>query len=314
MSNAIKTLMGWNQIVQVLNPINGSPLTAGILRVNSYNMGSKQEGEAPDYVTGATDRTAYTKGPVTTEGTLDFPITIESGSGTVPGFSFFKAGAELVSNPQASFEIQGTTLGEMLGGCKINSTTIKCDAKEHVSCSSTVWGVSEGTDNTSSSGNTIPLEQVYGDSNGAQGTSVVGQFQLVQIPMWDAVLVTGAPDGMYVIGFSVTIDNALQRNYTLGSGVSRSPYGLNATSISSKQRKITGTVKWQSDTDGSLRAIMGSGIKSLTVAISSVGTMTLSNCLWNAAPPTISTGDRMVCESPFTALGSTGGFDALTIA
>ena len=65
---------------------------------------------------------------------------------------------------------------------------------------------------------------------------------------------------------------------------------------------------------------MGSGIKALTISINGIGaggaakTPYLQNCLWNAAPPTISTGDRMVCESSFTALGNSGGFDALTIS
>src|ERR1035437_9570978 len=82
--NGIKTLMGWNQAVSLTGVAGDtdslvfSGSTSGILRVNSYNIGSKQEGDAPDFVTGATDRTAYTRGPVTLEGTLDFPLTVEN--------------------------------------------------------------------------------------------------------------------------------------------------------------------------------------------------------------------------------------------
>lgn len=322
--NDVKTLMGWNQRVRITGVDSLAPgvtMTADqILRVSDYSIGSNQEGNAPDYVTGATDRTAYTRGPVTIQGNFNYPITIEAGSGTVSGWEFFKAGALLATQPTMAFSIQGGE-GENVGGCKVNVANLSVNAEEAINGSAEIWGISDDATNVSRTGGTHagadyddgvygPNTLSYGEVDGAD---VTGKFTIVQIPMWDSVKVVGAPDGMFITGVSINVNNNLQRNYTLGNELGASPWGLNATSISANQRTITGNIMWQSDYQGDLKAILGTGIKTLNVYINNVGSLEMQNVLWNAVPPTLSTGDRVVIETSFTALGNNGTFDALTV-
>ena len=335
----IQTFMGWNQVVQVVNTSNISSdlisLANGgkaILRVQDYSMGSKQQSTAPDLITGATDRTAYHKGPVTIDGTLKYPLTIESGNGTVSGFSFFTVGALLSKKPTMAFDLQGAG-GEIIGGCKANKVSIGCESEKPVECDMEVWGVSTSHSNISQGGPVIstedindppftdvlattgygPVTQDYGGSDLVNGVDVSGKLSLVQIPMWDACWVEGVPDGMFVKGFKIDISNELKRFYTMGNNMGASPYGLNATSLGAGQRKITGTLSWQSDASGKLKAIIGAGIRKVRIYIKGVGGIEMKNCVWDAKPPTISTGDRVTCETSFQALGDTGIFDAIVL-
>ena len=305
--NAIKTLMGWNQVVYIDDLGGPIPSASGkVLRVTDYEMGSRQEGDAPDYITGIQDRTAFTKGPVTIEGSINYPLTFETGVNTLNGLTMFKLGANLAANIQNSFSMESTA-GEIIGGCKVQTTSISCNAGEPIQCSSTVWGITNDSGNTSFASFDRVLTPVPGWGS-PSGVSVAGNFTTAQIPMWDAVKIIGAPPGMFIVGFSIQIENQLQRNYTMGDDTSLSPFGLNATSISAGQRRITGTVTWQSDASGYIKAIMGAGIESLNIEIgtlvSGVGmNMLMEKCLWNAQPPKLGTGDRVTIESGFTALG-----------
>ena len=324
--SSVQTLMGWNQIVQL--QLYGSGAYEA-LRVTNFNMGSSQTGDAPDYVTGADDRTAWMKGPVTTEGSIEFPYTF-SASGTISGIEMFQEGANLAQNPSRSFKVRSSATNDYIYGsdmvafenCKFQTVEIKGDAEGAISCSGTIWGIADTTTNVSSGvGNSTRTEiSNLGEPN---GVDPAGTLPIVQIPMWDAVSISGAPDGMYIVGFSIQVENNLQRNYTMGTQNGASPYGLNASSISAGQRRVTGSLTWQSDASASLTAILGSGINGLTInigtdnpAISTDTILTLDRCLWTAVPPTISAGDRITCESSFVALGSgteSGDFNALTI-
>ena len=307
--NDVKTLMGWNQVVYIdYNSEGYKPL-----RVTEFMLGTNQAGDAADYVTGRQDRTAWTKGPIEVQGNITYPLTFESGV-VFSGDKMFRLGAQLAEDIQINFGME-STIGERIAGCKVQTATISCNAKEPVQCSATVWGITEQT-NLSSGGATEEPEifkytdTTYGDTS--SGQDVRGLLQIVQVPMWDMVMVEGAPEGMLVIGFKVEIDNQLQRNYTMGNETMASPWGLNATSITAGQRKITGTLTWQSDSDGHLSFIMGTGIGKLTIKIGDVMTMTMNNVLWNANPPRLATGDRVTVESSFTALGTgADDFDAL---
>ena len=336
--NLVKTIMGWNQVVGIDLEGTGSYQT---LRVSDYQMGSKQTGDAPSYVTGLSDRTAWTKGPVEIDGSVTFPYTFDQ-SGTISGKDMWEKGAELCKDITASFGIKtGTTAAggvtETVSGCKINSASLSCSAGEPIQVSCDIWGISTDTTNTSSTDEPQLWESGVNYSSGVYASgdnSGQTSLTIVQVPMFDAVTVKGAPDGMYIVGFSIEINNNLQRNYTMGcaeDGFSTtgsigsttaypSPWGLNATSITAGQRTVTGTVTWQSDVEGDLSTIMGSGLGNLEITIQGSSesiTLTMINVLWNAAPPSVGSGDRITCESGFTALGSGGisndGFDALTI-
>lgn len=308
--NEVLTLMGWNQVVYI-DPNEGGNQ---VLRVTDYEGGSKQTPDAPDYVTGGQDRTAFTKGPIEIDGTISYPLTFETGGNTFNGLEMFRLGAELATSPQNSFSVTSSA-GETLEGCKVQTTSLSCNAGEPIQCSSTFWGTSIAPNESVGTGNERILS---GDLGSPDGIDVAGQFTIVQIPMWDACTVAGAPDDMLVVGFNVQIDNQLQRNYTMGNQTTSSPWGLNATSISAGQRKITGSVTWQSSDIGLIKSVLGAGIEQLTITIKTgIGTtfvMDMNQCLWNAQPPKLSTGDRVTIETAFTAMGiGEAAFDALVL-
>jgi hypothetical protein len=92
---------------------------------------------------------------------------------------------------------------------------------------------------------------------------------------------------------------------------------LNATSISANQRRISGTITWQSDYQGYISQILGTGLESLIIRIANVK-LTLNQVMFTATPPTLSSGERMTVQSTFTALGTgqndgDDAFDALII-
>ena len=314
--NLIQTLMGWNQVVYIDENAGLVPSASGkLLRVTDYEMGSRQEGNAPDYITGLQDRTAFSKGPVVIEGSINYPLTFETGVNTLNGLSMFQLGAILAANIQTSFSMESTA-GEIISGCKVQTTSVSCNAGEPIQCSSTIWGVSNDTENTSYS-DFLRVETPNPGWGSPSGVSVAGNFTTAQIPMWDSVKIVGAPSGMFIVGFNVQIENQLQRNYTMGDDTSLSPFGLNATSISAGQRRVTGTITWQSDSSGLIKAIMGAGVQSLRITIGAEPNgmdMLMSQCLWNAQPPKLGTGDRVTIESGFTALGAgVTDLDAFTL-
>lgn len=336
--NSTDTLMGWNQLVQI--DLSGIESSFGlentgtqVLRVDNYNIGVSQTSDAPDYVTGRQDRTAWKRGPITSQGDLAYPFTLST------GIDMFTVAAELAEYPKNAFSIESSVHPRM-SGCKINTSELSCTAENEVTANSQVWGIVDddalttirsygedariswggGTVDNAESPSSLSNKQVGSSSTSGvvEGVNVDNQLVLEQIPMFDACSVVGAPAGMFVIGFSISIDNQLQRNYTMGTGAAGadeqySPLGLNATTISAGQRRITGTITWQSDFEGYISQILGSGISSLIIRIAEFE-LTMNNALWMAEPPTLSAGDRVTCQSSFIALGTgTTAFDALLI-
>lgn len=314
-----KTLMGWNQVVELTDG-NNSPLGGNyVLRVANYQIGVEQTGDAPDYVTGQQDRTAWTKGPIISQGTLEFPYTFTVGA------AVFDAAVNLSRYPDSTFTV-ASSAHPQLGGCKVNTSTLSCDSGGPVSANAEIWGVVNVTEleTVNSYGDDERItwggsSDTLGASEGGDplGADVSGTITLEQIPQWDVCSVQGAPTGMFVVGFSINIDNRLQRNYTMGDGdgTPYSPWGLNPTSISTNQRLVGGTITWQSEETGYISEVIGVGIEELIIDIGPLR-YTLSNCMWNATPPTLATGDRVTVESSFTALGTGTGsgvdaFDAI---
>lgn len=334
--NNTDTLMGWNQLVQIdFTGLEGDISNTGkqVLRVDSYNIGVSQTSDAPDYVAGRQDRTAFKRGPITSQGDLTYPFTIGPNGDAGTGIDMFKVAAELANYPKNAFSIESSVHPRM-GGCKINTSELGCTAENEVTANSQVWGIvdDEALATIRSFGDASRIHWGFGaggisltgkevgsnaNAGVVEGVDVDGQILLEQIPMFDACSIVGAPEGMLITGFSISIDNQLQRNYTMGTGATGvdqySPLGLNATSISAGQRRITGTITWQSDFQGYIAQILGSGIASLVIRIAGFE-LTMNNALWMAEPPTLSTGDRVTCQSSFIALGTgTNAFDALVI-
>lgn len=339
--NDEKVLMGWNQLVtidfstsdtdtQIIDDFN-EPV---VLRVSSYEIGLKQEAEAPDFVTGKQDRTAWKKGPITSDGTIEYPFTLPKNGQPSVGFSFFKAAALLATKPQGNFTIR-SSVHPVISGCKVNTVTLSCEAGAEVRATAQVWGVADPEtlpELVSVNSYSDETRVTYGGSEDSIGqeqggvptgvglaeNSAISTIELEQIPQWDVCRVVGAPAGMRVVGWSITIDNQLKRNYTMGDGSTPeeafSPLGLNATSISANQRRITGSVTWQSDKRGYISQILATGLTELIIQIGPIK-LSMNNVVWNANPARLSTGDRITVESSFTALGTGGGeeFNALEI-
>lgn len=320
-----RTLMGWNQVVRIDGNTNLN-LGSGPLRVTDYNIGVRQEGDAPDYVTGRQDRTAWMKGPIVTEGDLTYPFT------PTFGIDMFAAGAGLVYTPQESFSIQSSAHPKV-EGCKINTVSLSCTAGEEIQTRATVWGIIDqlanddvtpgfedpafpGLLSISSADGNNSTRTVGVDFGNPDGVTVLGEanLRLEQILQWDVVEVFGAPEYMHVVGFSVEVNNNLVRNYTMGDHTGASPFGLNATSITANQRRVTGTLQWQSNMEGTIAEIVGVGVDCLIIRIhippATTGgadrflQLAMNNVLWNAEPPSLTTGDRVVVETSFTALGT----------
>jgi len=330
----VRTLMGWNQLVTLTDSSGGILELGGgssVLRVTNYQIGINQTGEAPDYVTGRQDRTAWRKGPIESQGDLSFPFVLgDTGGGT--GIALFKAAANLVYNPGENFTIT-SSVHPTLRGCKVNTATIECQAGSEITSRAQVWGIVTDEDlaNINSFGDTerklFPDASPDGNSDDggwADGAAVAGnvELSLEQIPMWDVVKIEGAPEGMFVVGFSLTVDNRLVRNYTMGNNEDEeySPFGLNAQSISANQRMINGSITWQSNKAGGIQQIAAVGLNSLKITIGVPGSgitpivLDMPQCLWNATPPSLAPGDRVTVESSFTALGENNAeFDALII-
>jgi len=322
-----KQVQGFNQLVT----ITGNSALMGFstdrtIRVSDYQIGVNQTGEAPDYVTGNQDRTAWRKGPIETQGDLSFPFTLPQDGGAGTGLSMFKAAANLASNPNESFSIR-SSLHPTVGGCKINQASIECSAGGPIESRATVWGVvvDDQILQTQSYGSTEVTEysRTLNDSgrNLGDGELTTGDddLDLEQIPMWDQVRIVGAPADMLLVGFSLQIDNRLQRYYTMGDGSTEnySPFGMNASSIAPNQRMITGSITWQSAQTGKLTQLVGVGIRELNIYIGPPGSaiqLRLRNVMFNAQPPRITPSDRVTVESSFTALGANEeSFDALEI-
>lgn len=320
--NEMDPLVGWNQVVTIdFTDLDGAyPLTAPsgtkVLRVESYNIGVRQTSDAPDYVTGRQDRTAFKRGPIVSEGDIRYPFTLGEDGVSGTGLDLFLVASELAKNPKDTFSVTSSA-HPSIGGCKINTSALECQAEAEISANSNIWGIvdDESIETVHSYGNYDRVDsEDLGEPN---GVDVVGQLLLEQIPMFDACSIVGAPVGMFIVGFTINIDNQLKRLYTMGTGESGdtqySPFGLNATAIAAMQRRVTGTITWQSNASGTIKQIIGSGISALEITIAGFK-LTLNKALWMAEPPTLSAADRVTVQSSFIAMGTGDAeFDALVI-
>lgn len=323
--NTSKTEVGWNQLVTIddSNNILGLGDPSNVFRVATYNIGVTQKGEAPDFVGGRQDRTAWRKGSIESQGSLEFPFTLPNGGTQGIGLAIFRGAADLAANPNKTFAITSSAHPQ-LSGAKINTCTIECQAGEKITSRAEIWGITALDDliTINSYGDTARIDYTTDDTS--DGVTIAGNPSLrnEQIPQWDIVKVVGAPAGMAVKGFSLTIDNRLKRNYTMGDGGNTydySPFGLNATNITCGQRMITGTITWQSSFAGRISQVIAVGISSLVITIGPAGgdqlIISMPKAMWNAEPPTLNPTDVVTMQSSFTALGTNDAeFDAMTLS
>ncbi len=108
----------------------------------------------------------------------------------------------------------------------------------------------------------------------------------------------------------MTFENNLIRNYILG--VEGEASSLDAFSISAGQRKLSGSMAFQSGTTGQIAYIQNAGVSGAwSTDLNFANLITVSGddyrCLWSAAPPTLNT-QKVVVELEFVLIATTPGF------
>jgi hypothetical protein len=150
------------------------------------------------------------------------------------------------------------------------------------------------------------------------GGSDPSGLQTEQIPMFDQVHIpTGfMPDGIENLlptSVTLTFENHLIRNYILGVDGDHS--SLDAFSISSGQRKLSGSMGFQSGTSGKIAYVQNAGMgdawSGSDTDLNFADLIRISGddyrCLWSAAPPTLNT-QKVVVELEFVLIATTPGF------
>ncbi len=327
MSNVTK--MGWNQVVYFIDTDLGTTLEA--VKVADYNVGLNQGFEVPPLVTGVTDRITWSKALVEAGGTISAPLMQTFGN-TILNKAFTRDNSGVLG----SFTI-GSTAHVELTGAQVQSATITADSGSYIQVSSEIFGTAAGAGFIPYSGYgtytggynqvattttvtyTNPNSQSLDPDPAANDTAFTSWDYAEQIPMFDQV--TGVdlmmPANLGVpISITLSVNNNLLRNYVLGSET-----GLDAWSISSGQRDLTGTITWQSlgTGDGDIGQVVNAGLVdpgAISLAFSPLLTFDLTDAyvLWGAQPPVASPQDRITASAPFQIISSTYGFIPIAIA
>jgi hypothetical protein len=315
------TIMGWNQRVVAKRGTTGD---VKILKVKSFSVGITQNYDVPDLVTGATDRITWSKGTIDLRGSIEAPMT-QSFTDMV-----------LVAADYASIDPSEAVMqvySDIHGGpyaCMVNTVTITANEKEPVQITAEFIGRlgvnlhsnSTGTDSVVMSDSAGTVDGYLTQSAGSLGTP--DPLDVEQIVMFDRVaLGTGMNPGtqgctsLLPIGFTLTMDNKLQQNYILGCGGNWS--SLDAWSISAGQRLISGTVRFQSGSNGTIQYVKNVGT---TGGDAGAGDLININdmivvdgtefmVLWGAKPPSLGV-DKVIVELTFTLIARTPGLHRIT--
>lgn len=349
------TLMGWNQVVWVDTGSGYNPY-----KVQDYSVGITQDFNVPQMVSGRSDRMTWSKGMIQAGGTVNVPLLRSTGGlfltaaeeasvpvdedGTVNTSAIFSIRSSvhppiqqsmiqsytITANEgqpvQLTIEMFGTLLDEngdsseleaALGSLNFTSSTNKGDTNQSAAIVLGAYGTLGSS------------TRIGGDPVGTDISLYSSTLEVEEIPNFDQVFgvrenlptdQNGNPVGE-PISFTFSINNNLVRNYVLGSA-----RGLDAFSIASGQREMTGSMSWQSlgaaasTYNGTIGQVVNVGITdpaSITKNIYVGGTndddtdsifkinMQEALLLWGATPPQLNTG-KVTASANFQLLARDG--------
>jgi hypothetical protein len=224
---------------------DGTSLDDQYLRAKNIGIKASQTVETEDLVDTRYDKTVYRLGPRIVEGPIDFPVAFEpSGSGTVSGSTvvsvngLWDAALNRDSTTGAlttSFDVECNYAGSgtvfNYTGCQINTFNFKVVESGTVDLSLGIIGLDREVPVSSSSGPVYPTRNTrLATWNDARVGLTVGDGN--EITLNDTLVLNGC----YIREFSITINNNIQRFYSLDHHLA--PIAITAT-----KRDITGTVR-----------------------------------------------------------------------
>lgn len=351
------TLMGWNQVVWV--DTTGSFLP---YKVTDYSVGVQQDFDVPQMVSGRSDRMTWSKGMIQAGGTVNVPLLQSTGGLflTAAEEAAVPVDSDGTVNSEALFSIR-SSVHPPIQQAMIQSYTITANEGQPVQLTVEMFGTlldedgnsselegalgslnftsspNKGTSNQTAAvvlgatGSTGGSTRIGGDPVGTDISSYTSTIEVEEIPNFDQVFgvrenlpqdQNGNPVGE-PISFTFTINNNLIRNYVLGSA-----RGLDAFSVASGQRELTGSMSWQSlgaghsgaDVNGSIGQILNVGITDPSASTKNIyvgGTnsdetgnifrinMEEGLLIWGAAPPQLNTG-KVTASANFQLIARDG--------
>jgi len=349
------TLMGWNQVVWVDNGSGFFPY-----KVQNYGVGVTQDFSVEKMISGRSDKMTWSKGQISAGGSITVPLLRSTGG------LFLTAAEEAAVpvdennsiNPNALFSIR-SSIHPPIQQCMVDSYSISASTDGPITLNIELFGTlldesgnstelegalgalnftsspNKGVDSQTEAvilgafGSLGSSSRIGGDPVGTDVSSYSATLEVEEIPMFDQVFgvrenlpkdQNGNPVGE-PISFSFTIKNNLERNYVLGSN-----RGLDAFSISSGQRDLTGDISWQSlgyaagGNNGTIGQVINVGVTDPANSTKNIyigGTfeddgnaifkinMEQALLLWGASPPTLGT-DRVTASAKFQLIARDG--------
>lgn len=358
------TLMGWNQVVRVSTD-GGS--TFKPYKVSDYSVGITQNFEVPQMVSGRSDRMTWSKGVIEVGGTINVPLL--ASTGVIGGSNVWLTAAEEAAVPvnsdgtinNSAILYIKSTVHPQISNSMIQTFTITANEGQPIQLTMEMFGtlLDDNNENTPISNAGISLnfsstanagadaqdavlalgatgsneDRIGGDPIGSDISTDTDTMRVEEIPMFDVVY--GIKENLPVdqnnnpvgepVSWSFTINNNLIRNYVLGSA-----RGLDAFSIASGQRELTGEATWVSlgaaegTYNGTIGQVINVGVRESNQDIWIAGTtdptaigttapgdaifainMSQALILWGARPPQLNTG-KVTCSANYQLIARDG--------
>lgn len=285
------------------------------VKVKSFSVGVNQSIDVPSLVTGATDDITWSKGKIEVKGSISAPLTQSLAS------TLIKACNDVIANPGSSDIMLESSLHGIIQA-KVNSCTIECSAGGEISVSADIIGRLGAKINSGTASYQSVLTTAGGsfDGSGGIGADAAG-LELEQIPQFDQVFINygmlpATSATLIANKVSFKIDNKLKAAYVLGDTTASS---LDAFSLYSEGRTLSGSMTFQSGTTGQIAYIKNAGMTGQATTGDFINFANLIKipaanyyAVWDASPPSLETG-LTTYSSGFTLLAKTPGFH-MTIA
>lgn len=314
-------LVGRYQLVTITDDIG-----TATVKVSNFSVGVTQEIEVPPLVSGATDDITWSKGAIRVEGSISAPLTSSLAS------KLIRACNNVVQDPTNSdITLFSSVHGSVVA--KVNSCTISCQAGQKIEVSARIIGrLGEYHNSAIDSHDAAYVDTTYGGDFTSLGIGATPTgIALEQIPVFDQVVVNYdmlpvSHEYALVSGVEFTIDNQLEPAYILGAagtaagsttdgtgGEVTNGSSLDAFTLYSKGRVLSGSMTFQSGTTGKLGYVKNAGTGDAATGdfVNFAGLVGISASkyvpVWNAAPPELST-NLTTYTLPYRLVANEAGF------